>query len=144
MVKVKGGATQGGPAAAAVGERPGWALPSLLGGISSLYPLPWLPFFLMPPNNQRQWGVPQANRYFHVFPTCTSNNYCWFLSSLPWPRAPCCCIGVECLEPELGTDFPTSHFTQLLQKPSPWCLLHRREVFAWSELTVPPATPHLL
>lgn len=30
MLKVKGGVTQGGPAAAAVGARPGWALPSLL------------------------------------------------------------------------------------------------------------------
>lgn len=147
MLTVKGGVTQGGPAAAAVGARPGWALPSLLGAISSLYPLPCtgLPFFLMPPHNQRQWGVPQARRYSHVFPACTSSNYCWVFSSLPWPRALCCCIGMECLEPALGTDLPTSHPTQLLQEqPGPWCWLHRREVLACSELTVPPATPHLL
>lgn len=80
-------------------------------GISSLYlpPCTGLVPSSHAPCNQRQWGVPQASRDFHLsFPTCTSNNHCWILSFLPWPRAPCGCLGEECLEPGLGTDLPTS------------------------------------
>lgn len=148
MLKVKGGVTQGGPAAAAAGAKPGWAFPSLLGGICSSYVLPCmgLPFFSCHPMI-RGSGVSPGKQIFPClsFPTCTSKNYCWFLSFLPWPRAPGCCVGAKCLEPGLGTDLPTSHPTQLLQKqPRPWCWLHRKEVFVCSEFTVPPATPHLL
>lgn len=56
MLKVKDGITQGAPVAADL------ALPSLLGGTSSLCLLPCTgPFFLMLPYNQMQWGVPQAH-----------------------------------------------------------------------------------
>ena len=53
---------------------------------------------------------PQGMQVFPCLslPTCTSNNCCWFLSSLSWPRGPGCCMGVEGLEPGLGTDLPTS------------------------------------
>lgn len=86
MLKVKDGVTQGGPAAAAVGARPGWALPFLLGGISSLYPLPCT-FFLLPPYNQSS-GVSPRQAGISV-------------SFLPAPTAITAGFFPPCLGPEL-------------------------------------------